>query len=266
MPRRRRPSGFLLLAVCLALGACASKRLALPTDPGSPLPDFAQIHEQISSACRGARTVTAELALSGRAGDQKLRGRVVFGFERPSSLRLEGVAPFGPPAFVLVARERDATLLLPRDQRVVRGAEPQAILGALTGVTLTPAELGAILTGCVTVAPRATAGRLHANGWASIDLDGGASVYLQRQQGTWSVTAARRGDWQIEYAAWQGGFPRQVRLRSDTPAPVDVAAGISQLEVNVDLEASAFSVTVPPDMRPLSVDELRQSGPLRGQP
>jgi len=42
--------------------------------------------------------------MSGRAGRQKVRGRVVAGFARPASMRLEGVAPFGPPAFILVAR------------------------------------------------------------------------------------------------------------------------------------------------------------------
>jgi hypothetical protein len=31
-------------------------------------------------------------------------------------MRLEGVAPFGPPAFILVARGQNATLLLPRDE------------------------------------------------------------------------------------------------------------------------------------------------------
>ena len=43
----------------------------------------------------------AELGLAGRAGSQRLRGRVVAGFERPASMRLEGVAPFGPPAFTI---------------------------------------------------------------------------------------------------------------------------------------------------------------------
>src|SRR4051812_26727181 len=185
-----------VIALTLLLSGCAAKRLALPTDPGSPLPDFAQIHENVSAACRGARSVTAELALAGRAGSQRLRGRVVSGFERPASMRLEGVAPFGQPVFVLVARGGEATLLLPRDEHVVRGARPEEILGALTGVALAPADLQAVLTGCVMPAPKATAGRVHRNGWASIDLDGGAAVYLQRDASGWRVRAARRGDWQ----------------------------------------------------------------------
>lgn len=265
MRRGRRRSCVWHLAFCIALSACAPKRLALPVDTGTPLPDFAQIHDEVSRACRGARTLTAELALSGRAGEEKLRGRVVFGFERPASLRLEGVAPFGQPAFILVARSDEATLLLPRDGAVVRGAKSEEILGALTGLSLAPADLSAIMTGCVTAAPRATAGRVHANGWASIDLDGGATIYLQREGTMWRVRAARRGEWQIEYSAWQGDFPSMVRLRADPPSRVDLSAAISQLEVNVDLEASAFTVNVPPGARPLSIDDLRDNGPLRGQ-
>ena len=246
----------------LILTACAPKRIALPSDPGAPLSDFAQIHEQASAQCRDARTVTAELALSGRAGDQKLRGRVVFGFERPNSMRLEGVAPFGAPAFILVASNNQATLLLPRDERVVRGAAPESVLGALTGVTLSPADLGALVTGCVVAAPRAIAGHLHKNGWASIELEGGALLFLQREQETWRVRAARRGDWDIEYPTWQGRFPSSVRLRSTAQTPVDVTAGISQLEVNVDVPESAFTLTIPSGVRPLSIDELRANGPL----
>jgi hypothetical protein len=218
----------------------------------------------VSAACGGVRTLTAELGLSGRAGGQGLRGRVVAGFERPDSMRLEGVAPFGAPVFILAARGGQATLLLPRDNRVVRNAPGEQILGALTGVALAPADLQAILTGCVAAQPRPTAGRLHQNGWASIDLDGGATLFLAREQNAWTLRAARRAGWQLEYPAWQGMFPQTVRLRSDDNT-VDMSAALSQVETNVDIVAAAFTVDVPGTARDLTVEELRQSGPLRGQ-
>jgi hypothetical protein len=253
-------------AFFIALSGCAAKRIALPTDPGTPLPDFAQIHAQLSAACSGARTLTAELALSGRAGRQRLRGRVVSGFQRPASMRLEGVAPFGPPAFILVAGGGDATLLLPRDDRVVRGNKAEEILGALTGVALAPADLQAALTGCVTPMPRATDGRMHSGGWASIELEGGASLYVRQESGMWRIRAARRGEWEIEYPMWQGNFPSVVRLRSETsPQRIDLTAQVSQLEVNVDVDASAFTVNVPASARPLSLQQLRENGPLGTQ-
>jgi outer membrane lipoprotein-sorting protein len=252
-----------ILAFCILTAACAPKRLALPADTGAPLADFAAVHDQISAPCRGIRTMTAELSLSGRAGDQKLRGRVHAGFERPASMRLEGVAPFGPPAFILVARGDTATLLLPRDERVVRGARAESILGALTGVTLAPVDLQAILTGCVTASPRATGGRVHGNGWASIDLEDGATLYLRRQGTGWSLRAARRGDWQIEYTTGSSSLPQSVVLHSDNPVRVDLTAALAQVETNTGIDAAAFTVTVPADAAPLSLDALRASGPLR---
>jgi hypothetical protein len=247
--------------------ACGARSITLPTDPGTPFADFAQVHARLTEACRGVKTLTAELALAGRAGEQRLRGRVVAGFERPASMRLEGVAPFGPPAFILAARGDTATLLLPRDERVVRGERAQDILGALTGVALAPADLQAILTGCVVADPKPTAGRLHPDGWASIDLEGGERVFLRQQGTAWQLRAARREGWQIDYPVWQGRFPQSVRLLSDRPgAAVDLTATLSQIEANVPLAAEAFAVNVPANTATLSLAELRAAGPLRGNP
>jgi hypothetical protein len=231
---------------------------------------------QLSAACASVRTLTAEIALSGRAGRQKLRGRVVAGFARPASMRLEGLAPFGAPAFILAARGEDAVLLLPRDARVLRDAKPEDILGALTGVALGSADLQAILTGCVVPEPQAIDARRHANGWASIDLFGGATLFLEPVHGKpapggrtlpgppdWQIRAARRAGWRIEYPAWSGSFPQSVRLQSDQPAPmVDLTATLSQIETNKNLESAAFTVNVPPGAEPITLDELRDSGPL----
>ena len=252
--------------LCLVLSACAARAVSLPADPGAPLPDFTEIHRQASSACSGVRTLTAELALSGRAGGRAVRGRAIVGFERPASIRLEGVAPFGPPAFVLAGTGATATLLLPRDNRVLRNARAEDILGALTGVALSPADLLAVLTGCVTAMPVAAAGRLHQNGWASIDLGGDATVFLERVALGWQPRAARRPGWQIEYPAWQGAFPATVRLRSlDPQVNVDLSAGVSQIETNTTVDRAAFAVTVPDDMLSMTLDELRDAGPLRAQ-
>jgi outer membrane lipoprotein-sorting protein len=258
---------ILNFAFCITLlSACGTPhRIALPTDRGSPFPDFADVHAQLSAACRGVKTLTAELALSGRAGTERLRGRVHAGFARPDSMRLEGVAPFGPPAFILVSRDRDATLLLPRDSRVLRAQRPDEVLGALVGVTLAPADVLAIVTGCVVPSPMPTSGRLHEKGWASISLEGGAELYLRRTT-TWQIRAARRNGWQLEYPTWDGQFPAAVRLISDSPGiNVDLTATVSQIQGNTDLDAAAFSVDVPADAQPLTLTELRESGPLRGQ-
>jgi hypothetical protein len=38
---------------------------------------------------------------------------------------------------------------------------------------------------------------------------------------------------------------------------------VSQIEANVDVPAAAFTLDVPSSMAELSLDELRQAGPLR---
>ncbi len=268
MSSRRAASHLLCVALVLAfVTACAARRFAPPSDLGAPLPAFADIQTSLTAACSGVRTFTAELGLAGRVGADRLRGRIVAGFMRPDEMRLEGVAPLGPPAFVLASRAGVATLFLPRDNAVLRSAPPEQVLEALTGVALQPADLQAVLTGCVLVNPRAVSGRLHNNGWASITTDTGAIFYLQRERGAWRLRAARRERWLIEYPVWQGDFPASVRLRADDASvPVDLSATISQIEANVDIDPSAFSVVVPPSATPISVGELRQSGPLRGQP
>ncbi len=263
---RSRPICIFHFAFCLACvtlsAACSARRVPLPSDPGSPLPNYSELHAEVTASCRGARTLTAELGLRGRVSGKRLSGRLVAGFERPASMRLEAVAPFGPPAFILAARGDQAVLLLPRDERVVKGQSAQAILGALTGVALAPADLQAILTGCVLPAPMARAGRLHANGWASIDLDGGATIFLQRM-GAWQVRAARRNGWEVDYPQWQGQFPQVIRLRSATaPADVDLTATLTQIEVNRDVDPGAFTVDVPAGASALTIEELRQAGPL----
>ena len=259
-----RASGPLIVALSVLVGGCAAKRIVFPNDAGTPLSGFDQIHAGVSEACRGVRTLTAELRLSGRAGGERLRGTVQAGFSRPASMRLDMSAGFGT-IFALAANAKDTALLLSRERRVVRGARADEVLGALTGVTMGPADLLAILTGCVVASPRPTSGRLHANGLASIDLEGGATVYLRRSGQVWRLWAARRGDWQLEYPMWSSAslFPAQVRLRSEMPVVVDLTANVAQVETNTDLPESAFTLTVPPDVLPLTLDELRKSGPLR---
>lgn len=229
------------------------------------------MHQSIAGACAGVKTLTAELGLSGRAGSQRLRGRVIAGFAAPDRMRLEGVAPFGAPAFILAAGGGTATLLLPREDRVLRGAKAEEILGAMTGLSLSSADLLAVFDGCVVPFPAAESGVLHANGWASVRLKNDATLYLERKGEGWQLRAARRPGWQIEYQAWTGTFPRMVRLRSEAgkaggehaPA-VDLTATISQLETNATVPAEAFTVNVPASARAVTLEELRDAGPLRG--
>ena len=122
--------------------------MKLPAGAGVPAADAADALAQATAACRGTRTLTAEIAISGSAGGRRVRGRFSAGVAAPASVRLEAVAPFGSPAFIFVATSEDATLLLPRDDRMLEHGRPDAVLDALAGVPLDAADLYATLTGC----------------------------------------------------------------------------------------------------------------------
>src|SRR5512142_2931748 len=164
MRRSWVPTALLLGAVA----ACAGRTVALPTGEGTPFPDYSLVWQDATRGCRQVRSMSAELSISGRAGRQRVRGRVLAGVTAPDRIRLEAAAPFGPPLFILTADGTTTTLLLPRDNRVLRGESPAAILDALVGLDLGPSDLLAVLSGCLTPDVRATGGRLFPPNWARI--------------------------------------------------------------------------------------------------
>jgi outer membrane biogenesis lipoprotein LolB len=251
------------------VAGCGARRLALPTDSGTPLPEFADIHMRVSEVCRGVRTLTGELTLSGRAGDDRVpRVNVESGFKQPALMRLDMRGPLGPTVATLAANGKSTTLILNRERRYVTGVRASEILGAMIGVTLEPPDLQAMLTGCVVPSPKPTAGRRHENGWASIDLEGGAVVYLQPVGQTgWRVRAGRRDEWRVEYPEWSEGasFPQKLVLRSEMPVRVEITASVSDVETNANLNDDPFTVQPPKDFAPLTIEELREAGPLGSQ-
>lgn len=181
-------------------------------------------------------------------------------------MRLEAVAPLGPPLFVLVARGEEATLLLPRERRVLTSA-PGAILAALVGLALDASDLMALVAGCAVAEPVAESARLFGRGGAAVALRDGSVLYLERRDDHLRVRAARRGRLVIEYGRWRSGVPVELRLRrSASPAEpvVDLTVRISQVAIDPALGADVFAVTVPPGTMPLTLDELRQLGPWAG--
>jgi hypothetical protein len=254
----------LVLALAAA-GACAPRGLQIPTGEGDIFPGYQQAFEDAARGCRSVRSLSAELAISGRAGGDRLRGRVLAGLAAPGRIRLEGAAPFGQPVFILVANGSSATLLLPRDNRVLTGETVPAILNALVGLDLGPDDLLAILAGCVVSDAQPVSGRSYAAGWARLDLLGGATAYLRREGPRWAIRAGTRPGLHLEYGEAVGPVPSTVRLRVvDTGgAPgSDVRIGLSQVELDVPLGPEVFAVKVPADAAPITLAGLRQTGPI----
>jgi outer membrane lipoprotein-sorting protein len=254
----------LAVVALAAAAACAPKPPVLPSGTGTPFPEFEAAYAEATASCRDIRTFSAAMALSGRAGGTKLRGRIDAGFAAPDRARLEGVPPFGRPVFILVAGDGHGTLLLPRDQRVIRDAPPAQIVEALAGIPLGAADLRAAVTGCgLSVNGSAVRGRTYNDGWAAVDLDTG-TAYLKHDTGAWRVAAATRESITLVYGGEQAGRPETVRLRATDGARTlaDLTLRLSQVDVNVPLGDAVFRLEVPPDADPMTLDELRRAGPL----
>jgi hypothetical protein len=180
-------------------------------------------------------------------------------------LRLEGRAPFGRPVFILVARDAGtATLLLPRDNRVLRDAPPAAIVEALAGVPLDPGELRSAIAGCGFGAAVPSGGHAYGADVARLDLANG-TAYLRRENGRWHLVASVRGPVTIEYRDFAGFRPQTIRMKTvstENAGTTDLTMKLSDVNINVPLGEDVFSVDIPAGADPLTLEELRRAGPL----
>ncbi len=264
----RRARAALL---CLCLSACTSRAPVLPTGTPVPFPDYRQAWSDATRECAGVHTLTASLALSGKVGRTKMRGRIDAGFAEPSSVRLEGVAPFGRPVFVLVATGERGTLVLTRDNRVLRDAPPRGIVNALVGVPFDAADLRSLVAGCglPQTSPPESAGR-YPDGWVMVQFPGG-STYLQQVDGRWQIVAAAEPHITVHYERDRDGRPSAIRVTVSRDDEIDSSALVadltlrpSEVDVNVTLDPKTFTAEIPPGAEPITLAELRRAGPLGG--
>jgi outer membrane lipoprotein-sorting protein len=254
---------LLVVAACAAaVASCAARPPARPTGSATPDPTAETAFVDATKHCRGLRTLTAEVRLSGRAGDEKLRGTLHIGLAAPGSLRVEAVAPFGQPLFILAGRNNRATLLLPRDNNILKDAAVADVLDRLTGLSLSASDLRLLLTGCLSDPATPVNGRAFSRGWRAVDLATGVVAYLRPVDGVSAVVAADHGEWRVDYATHRNGLPRQVRIRTVSGA-VDMTATLEQVQMNTEIEARAFEVEAPAGATAITVDHLRAVVPLR---
>lgn len=252
-----------LAAALVALAGCAARLPPRPTGTPTSHPAAELVYADATRWCQGLRTITGELRLSGRVGGERVRARLIAGFAAPAALRLEAVAPFGPPGFVLAGRDDRATLIFPRERQVLADADVPDLLEALAGLTLGAGDLRRIVSGCVGEEP-ASDGQDHGGGWTSVAVGEGRRAYLRVREGRPVIVAADFAGWQVDYSAHAGGIPRQVRVRRDVTG-VDLTVEIASLEINVDLPAEAFSVEAPPNAESITLQDLRAASPLHAR-
>jgi hypothetical protein len=250
--------------VSLVASSCAPPLLKLPSGPRMPATDGAAVIDQATAACRAISTITLEMSVRGSVGGQRLRGRLSAGLAKPASARLEALASIGQPVFFFVATDGDATIYMPRDQRVAHG-RPEALLEAVAGVPLDASALRTVVTGCAAILNGAAIQAIGED-WR-VTTDGSDEIYLRRDQAPtpWRLAATvHRGPsaWRAEYSNFQSGLPRTIHLVSTPAGRFDLQLELSQIELNVPLGPEVFQVQVPASAETIGVDELRRSGPL----
>ena len=207
-----------------------------PAPPAHPTPDptAADAFTTATAACKGFRSIEGELSLSGRAGGERVRGRILAGLEAGGAVRLEAVAPFGAPFFILAGRNERATLVLPRERRVLKDTGVADVLERLTGLALGADDLRLILSGCLDrAAPRRPTAGSGAAAGSAVTIGPDRVAYLRVQNGQPVLTAADYGPWHVDYSGARHRLPaRRARPRGAGDTAIDITARIEQLEVN----------------------------------
>jgi hypothetical protein len=269
----RAPAMFMAALVV----SCGAPLMKLPSGPGAPIPaaDAGALLADATATCRGIRTLTAEIGVGGSAGGHRMRGRLLAGVAAPASARLEAAAPFGQPIFIFTAVGDQATLLLPRDRRVLKDAPPADVLEAVAGVPLDAADLFTTLTGCAPAASEVQ-GAAFGDEWRAITAAGPRgrrTVYLRRADATqpWRIVAVLRADagdrnWRAEYREHTDGLPRSIHLAGgDAQSPdrrFNITLALSQIDTNLTLDPQTFTIQIPADTDVMTLEELRESSPL----
>jgi hypothetical protein len=254
--------------------ACVPRAgIVLPRDAtGQPSAEALVGADAARRSCGAVTGFTAEVSVAGRLGGDRVRGRLLVGFAGGGRARLEALAPFGQPLFVLVVAGAHGTVVLPRDRTVVADVAAADLLEAMTGVPVDGDDLAALLTGCVVPGGSASDGRQLGDAWSSAALGGGrATAYVKAagRDGPPRIVAARvssraGGALTIGYGRFGAdGLPRLVRIERPPPGdPLALDLTLSHMDTSAAPDDAAFRVAVPPDFVPIALDELRRAGRL----
>jgi hypothetical protein len=244
-----------------AVSGCAARGFVPPTGPASPAPEAPAALAQAARTCRGASTFRGATRLSGRVGEESIGSVGINAGLTPDGIYLQAQV-LNSTVFTLGGRRDEAALWL-RDDNVSLHAPAGDIVEALVGVRLEPDRLLAVLTGCVSRdLAMVEAQRV---GRHIVVTTPDAVLYLREDHGTWRVEAGAF-DGLVAEVTPGSGLPAAIRIRS---APgrvpcVDLRVRLSPpLYLNDVLDASIFSFEPPQGARPITLEDLREAGPLR---
>jgi hypothetical protein len=224
--------------------------------------------------CGDVLALTTQIVVRGSVHGHRVRFRLRAATAFPALARLEVVASPRPPLFTFTARGDDATLLVPRDNRVAQHERASAVLDAVAGLPLNGVDLEGLLTGCPRISGTYRAFQFG-DTWLKFFVGEDDEVYLQRNDpgGPWHLMVMIRRvsgqslRWRAEFRDRRDGVPRTIRLTSldwngQSSDAFDIRLSLRRLEINPLLGPEEFAVPVPRSAQPITLDELRRSDPL----
>jgi hypothetical protein len=253
------------IAASVTVVSCASRAFVRPSGPGTPAPDAATLWAEATAACRPVTSYAGALGLTGLVGRQRIRGLASATLDvavtAAGQIGLEARVS-GQLAFRLGGSAERAVLLI-EDRDVTARADD--IVEALIGIKIGPERLLAILTGCTTTLDRIDHGSRFPSDVLQVTA-GDTVIFLARRGDAWRPRAGSFGVFEVDYRRFSGAFPQEIRLASragHTPA-VALTFNVRSFELNPPLAPGVFAVAVPEGagVKPMSLQELRESGPL----
>lgn len=263
MSGSRRVARVAALVLAATVAACAprSTSVALPTGPGAPLAaeEARALAAAVRTPCAAAGALTADLRVAGRVDGERIRGTLQLGVD-DTAVRIEGVPPFGAPLFLLAGKAEAATLLFVRENAYVPDTPVEALIEALVGLPLTPADLHGLVAGCG-VAPGAVAGgAAYGDTWRRVDGAGGTRLWMTRgADGVPVLRVAETTGWRLDYADRAAGTAVRGTLAARGANPrTRLTFEVVDPERLPTLPPAALELVIPEQARPVSLDELRR--------
>jgi hypothetical protein len=246
-----------VLALALAIG-CAVPRVSLPTGSIGPAPDGASVWDEATRACRGVRTLSADLTVWGSADNHRLPHlHVLTGLTADGSILLDV-----PNYFVLAGNTDQASLLLRTERSLVR-APAGEIVQVLLGVPIEPRQWLALLTGCVTPTAAFRSAR-RIGPYTEIEVDG-AQVFLESRAGRPQPAFANAYGVAVNYRTFLGDWPREWRASTPPGRSPEASFAVQAANILIDqpIDPSAFAIRGADQATPMTLEQLRAR--LRGQ-
>ena len=109
-------------------------------------------------------------------------------------------------------------------------------------------------------------GRAYGTKWLVVESRDGDENYLQFDKDLPKLVAVRTGNLFTKYSNFLGAVPRRVQMTRfgvSGAIEVEVTVLLEQIRVNTQLGKEIFSVDIPTTFVPITLEDLRSTGPMR---